>query len=228
MLYQPPTHCSGRPRAKPSPMKRRPRADRRRRSQPHGRSNGAAQTQLFLRTPRARTRQGGKACREGRGQARTARTRPRRRRWPAPRRPCRFRSSLKAKSMQTATIFNHETVPLDGEAFSDCEFRGCRLVYSGGEPPKFDRCRFDESAPGASTRRRRAHRGAHEGGVGGRRQGPGASPDQDHHLGQLASTSASGPPAPWRSRPGGAADRIHPARDHRRSPKWGCRFLCVP
>ena len=46
--------------------------------------------------------------------------------------------------MQTATIFNHETVPLDGEAFSDCEFRGCRMVYRGGEPPKFVSCRFDE------------------------------------------------------------------------------------
>jgi hypothetical protein len=46
--------------------------------------------------------------------------------------------------MQTATIFNHETVPLDGEAFSDCEFRGCRMVYRGGEPPKFESCRFDE------------------------------------------------------------------------------------
>ena len=46
--------------------------------------------------------------------------------------------------MQTATIFNHETVALDGESFSDCEFRECRLVYSGGEPPVFERCRFDE------------------------------------------------------------------------------------
>jgi hypothetical protein len=46
--------------------------------------------------------------------------------------------------MQTATIFNHETVPLDGESFSDCEFRACRLVYSGGETPNFDGCRFDD------------------------------------------------------------------------------------
>lgn len=45
--------------------------------------------------------------------------------------------------MQTATIFNHETVALDGESFSDCEFRDCRLVYSGGEVPHFDGCRFD-------------------------------------------------------------------------------------
>jgi hypothetical protein len=46
--------------------------------------------------------------------------------------------------MQTATIFNHETVPLDGEAFADCEFRGCRMVYAGGEPPSFSGCRFDD------------------------------------------------------------------------------------
>ena len=46
--------------------------------------------------------------------------------------------------MQTATIYNHETVVLDGESFSDCEFRECRLVYSGGEPPNFRDCRFDD------------------------------------------------------------------------------------
>jgi hypothetical protein len=45
--------------------------------------------------------------------------------------------------MQTATIFNHETVALDGESFSDCEFRDCRMVYSGGETPSFDGCKFD-------------------------------------------------------------------------------------
>ena len=39
--------------------------------------------------------------------------------------------------------FNHETVALDGETFSRCEFRACRLVYSGGEPPKFDDCKFE-------------------------------------------------------------------------------------
>lgn len=44
--------------------------------------------------------------------------------------------------MQTATIFNHETVALDGERFSDCEFRACRMVYSGGKPPEFHDCRF--------------------------------------------------------------------------------------
>ncbi len=46
--------------------------------------------------------------------------------------------------MATATIFNHETIVLDGENFSDCEFRDCRLVYSGGELPSFSDCRFDK------------------------------------------------------------------------------------
>lgn len=46
--------------------------------------------------------------------------------------------------MQTATIFNHETVALDGEHFSDCEFRDCRLVYAGGEAPLFESCRFHD------------------------------------------------------------------------------------
>jgi hypothetical protein len=46
--------------------------------------------------------------------------------------------------MTSDTVFNHETVALDGEEFSDCEFRSCRLVYSGGPLPKFSNCRFDE------------------------------------------------------------------------------------
>ena len=46
--------------------------------------------------------------------------------------------------MQTATIFNNETVPLDGEHFADCEFQSCRMIYAGGEPPIFDHCRFND------------------------------------------------------------------------------------
>ena len=46
--------------------------------------------------------------------------------------------------MQTATIFNHETVVLDGEMFADCEFRQCRMVYNGGKPPVFDSCKFHD------------------------------------------------------------------------------------
>jgi hypothetical protein len=45
--------------------------------------------------------------------------------------------------MATGTIFNHESVALDGETFDGCEFRDCRLVYTGGEPPTFVNCRFD-------------------------------------------------------------------------------------
>jgi hypothetical protein len=45
--------------------------------------------------------------------------------------------------MTSGAIYNHETVALDGQAFSDCEFRDCRLVYAGGEPPNFSRCRFE-------------------------------------------------------------------------------------
>ena len=45
--------------------------------------------------------------------------------------------------MPTATIFSHETVALDGERFSKCEFRDCRMVFRGGEPATFDDCTFD-------------------------------------------------------------------------------------
>ena len=44
--------------------------------------------------------------------------------------------------MQTATIFNHETVVLDGEHFADCEFQDCRMVFNGGGVPVFENCRF--------------------------------------------------------------------------------------
>ena len=44
--------------------------------------------------------------------------------------------------MSSGVTFSHETVVLDGQAFSDCEFRDCRLVYSGGEVPTFADCRF--------------------------------------------------------------------------------------
>ncbi len=45
--------------------------------------------------------------------------------------------------MPDGVSFHHETIALDGESFSRCEFRACRLVYSGGEPAKFDDCKFD-------------------------------------------------------------------------------------
>lgn len=45
--------------------------------------------------------------------------------------------------MQSHVNYNHQTVVLDGETFSHCQFTACRLVYSGGEPPKLDGCHFD-------------------------------------------------------------------------------------
>lgn len=44
--------------------------------------------------------------------------------------------------MPNGVIYNHETVTLDGETFSDCEFRDCRMVYAGGETPVFQGCSF--------------------------------------------------------------------------------------
>lgn len=44
--------------------------------------------------------------------------------------------------MQNGLNYNHQTVTLDGETFSYCDFAACRLVYAGGQPPKFDSCRF--------------------------------------------------------------------------------------
>jgi hypothetical protein len=45
--------------------------------------------------------------------------------------------------MPSGESYNHQTVVLDGEAYSDCEFAACRLIYSGGELPQFNNCRFD-------------------------------------------------------------------------------------
>lgn len=46
--------------------------------------------------------------------------------------------------MTSGVTYSHETVSLDGETFTDCEFRDCRLVYAGGEPPVFANCRFHD------------------------------------------------------------------------------------
>jgi hypothetical protein len=43
-----------------------------------------------------------------------------------------------------STAYSHQTVALDGQTFTDCEFSACRLVYAGGEPPRFDGCRFED------------------------------------------------------------------------------------
>jgi hypothetical protein len=44
----------------------------------------------------------------------------------------------------TATAFTRETVQLDGETFTSCEFKACRLVFSGGDAPVFEDCSFDD------------------------------------------------------------------------------------
>jgi hypothetical protein len=44
--------------------------------------------------------------------------------------------------VQSGASYNHETVVLDGEAFSNCTFQSCRMVYAGGGAPTFDACRF--------------------------------------------------------------------------------------
>lgn len=46
--------------------------------------------------------------------------------------------------MTTSVVYSHETVSLDGQYFSDCEFLKCRLIYAGGEPPTLDNCRFTD------------------------------------------------------------------------------------
>lgn len=45
--------------------------------------------------------------------------------------------------MNNDVMYNHETVSLDGETFSNCEFRDSRLVFAGGPAPAFVNCRFD-------------------------------------------------------------------------------------
>jgi uncharacterized protein YjbI with pentapeptide repeats len=38
--------------------------------------------------------------------------------------------------------YSHETVVLEAESFSGCEFRDCRLIYAGGEPATLTNCKF--------------------------------------------------------------------------------------
>ena len=50
---------------------------------------------------------------------------------------------LDGESAQSGVSFTQESIALDGASFADCEFRKCKLIYSGGEAPTFDACRFD-------------------------------------------------------------------------------------
>jgi hypothetical protein len=44
--------------------------------------------------------------------------------------------------MPSNVTYSHETVVLEAETFSSCEFRDCRLVYAGGEPAVLSDCKF--------------------------------------------------------------------------------------
>ena len=47
-------------------------------------------------------------------------------------------------SAQDGVRFSHESVKVDGQDFSNCEFTGCRMVYGGGKAPEFSDCRFQD------------------------------------------------------------------------------------
>jgi len=40
-------------------------------------------------------------------------------------------------------LFENETVELDNLHFINCKFKGCKLIYRGGESPIFDGCEFE-------------------------------------------------------------------------------------
>ena len=44
--------------------------------------------------------------------------------------------------MPSNVTYSHETVVLEAETFSGCEFRDCRLIYTGGEPATLTDCKF--------------------------------------------------------------------------------------
>ncbi len=44
--------------------------------------------------------------------------------------------------MPSNMTYSHETVVLEAETFSGCEFRDCRLIYAGGEPATLTDCKF--------------------------------------------------------------------------------------
>lgn len=52
-------------------------------------------------------------------------------------------TTIEAVVAHSAVSFTQETIALDGVEFTDCEFRKCRLIYGGGEPPTFEGCKFD-------------------------------------------------------------------------------------
>jgi hypothetical protein len=44
------------------------------------------------------------------------------------------------------TFTERDNVATDGVTFVDCAFEGANLVYSGGEHPRFERCRFSKAS----------------------------------------------------------------------------------
>jgi hypothetical protein len=44
--------------------------------------------------------------------------------------------------MPSNVTYSHETVVLEAETFTSCEFRDCRLVYTGGELATLTDCKF--------------------------------------------------------------------------------------
>jgi hypothetical protein len=44
--------------------------------------------------------------------------------------------------MPSNVTYSHETMILEAETYSDCEFRDCRLIYTGGEPAVLTDCKF--------------------------------------------------------------------------------------
>lgn len=57
--------------------------------------------------------------------------------------------------MPSNITYSHDTVVLEAETFSRCEFRDCRLIYAGGEPATLIECKFfdcDWRLEGAAAR----------------------------------------------------------------------------
>ena len=39
--------------------------------------------------------------------------------------------------------FDNETVQIDGNRYTQCSFKSCKLVYRGGDMPLFEGCKLD-------------------------------------------------------------------------------------
>lgn len=75
------------------------------------------------------------------------------------------------KSGQT---FSNSTEFLDGNAYDNCKFENCQIVYGGGEIPRIANCQFANcQLPMAIRRRGRTHLELHATGLS--RHGPGRS-----------------------------------------------------